>query len=117
MNVGALFAEVIVTDVDRAERWYADLLERAPDARPMAGLVEWHWRVGPTSTWPHFGLQVWAEPARAGGCAVTLFVGDLDATAARLAAAGVAHDGPQPGGGARVLRLTDPDGNQLVLVG
>lgn len=31
--------------------------------------------------------------------------------------AGIHHDGPQPGGGARILQLADPDGNRVVLTG
>jgi hypothetical protein len=42
---------------------------------------------------------------------------DLDALAARLAADGLDHGGPQSGGGARVLILSDPDGNQVVISG
>jgi hypothetical protein len=41
----------------------------------------------------------------------------MDALAARLTAAGVEHAGPEPGGGARILQLTDPDGNRVVITG
>ncbi|MEF9980965.1 MAG: hypothetical protein RR762_06145 [Glutamicibacter sp.] len=40
---------------------------------------------------------------------------DLDAQAARLLDAGIGHRGPQPGGGARIVQLQDPDGNRVVL--
>ena len=76
----------------------------------MDGLLEWHLTSGG-------GVQVWAEPARAGRSTLVLATDDLDATAARLAAAGLAGGGLEPGGGARVLRLDDPDGNRVVLVG
>jgi hypothetical protein len=42
---------------------------------------------------------------------------DLDGAAARLTDEGIRHDGPQPGGGARILQLLDPDGNRVVLTG
>jgi hypothetical protein len=42
---------------------------------------------------------------------------ELDTLADRLSAAGIDHPGPQPGGGARVLIVTDPDGNQVVVTG
>ncbi len=99
-----------VTDLDRAEEWYIRLLDREPDARPMSGLIEWH--LGDT-----FGVQLWSEPDRAGQSSVVLDETDLDAAAARLSAAGIHHDDPQPGGGARILQLTDPDGNRVVLTG
>ena len=105
-----LLAQCTVTDLDRAERWYHGLFERGPDARPMPGLLEWHLADG-------FGLQVWSESARAGHSSVVLGETELDAAAARLTAAGFVHDGPQPGGGARILQLTDPDGNRVVLFG
>ncbi|ROS75402.1 VOC family protein [Cellulomonas sp. PhB143] len=105
-----MLAHCTVTDLDRAERWYTALFERGPDARPMPGLVEWH--LGDS-----FGLQVWSEPDRAGRSTVVLDETDLDAAAARAADAGIEHDGPQPGGGARILQLSDPDGNRVVLTG
>jgi catechol 2,3-dioxygenase-like lactoylglutathione lyase family enzyme len=105
-----LLAQAVVTDLAVAEQWYAHLFDGPPQARPMQGLLEWH--LADT-----FGVQVWLDPDRAGTSAVVVEDTDLDATAARLRAAGVQHDGPQPGGGARVLVLTDPDGNQVVLTG
>ena len=42
---------------------------------------------------------------------------DLDGAAARLVSEGIDHEGPQEGGGARVLQLLDPDGNRVVLSG
>lgn len=40
---------------------------------------------------------------------------DLDALAGRLSPAGLHHGGPQPATASRVLILTDPDGNQVVI--
>ena len=105
-----VLANSTVTDLDQAEQWYTTLFERGPDSRPMTGLIEWH--LGDSS-----GLQVWSEPDRAGRSSAVLGETDLDAAGARLAAAGFDHDGPQPGGGARLLILTDPDGNRVVLTG
>lgn len=110
MTVTRVLAQATVTDLDRAERWYAALFGRGPDSRPMDGLLEWH-------LVDAGGVQVWREPARSGASTVVLGVTDLDAVAATLAAAGVAHDGPVPGGGSRVLPLADPDGNRVVLTG
>ena len=76
----------------------------------MPGLIEWH--LGDA-----FGVQVWSEPDRAGQSSVVLDETDLDAAAVRAAEAGINHDGPQRGGGARILQLTDPDGNRVVLTG
>jgi predicted enzyme related to lactoylglutathione lyase len=108
--IRSLQAQSTVTDLDRAEGWYAHLFERVPDARPMPGLLEWH--LGES-----FGVQVWSEPDRAGHSSMVLNVTDLDATADRLAAAGIAHAGPQQVTASRILMLTDPDGNRVMLTG
>jgi predicted enzyme related to lactoylglutathione lyase len=110
MTYTAVLAQSTVADSSAAEPWYTALLGRAPDARPMAGLLEW--RVAGAS-----GVQVWAEPERAGRSTILLATDDLDATAARLVAAGIASSEPEDGGGARLLRLTDPDGNRVVVLG
>jgi predicted enzyme related to lactoylglutathione lyase len=110
MTFTRILAQSTVSDIGAAERWYTALWERGPDARPMPGLLEWH--VDDTA-----GLQVWSEPERAGRSTVVIGTGDLEAVADRLAAAGVDHEGVQPGGGGRVLQVTDPDGNRIVLTG
>lgn len=105
-----LLGNCTVTDASAAETWYARLFGREPDGRPMPGLLEWHLGDG-------FGLQVWAEPERAGHSAVVIEVDDLDAVVHRLTAAGVDQQGPQPGGGRRILVVEDPDGNRVVFAG
>jgi predicted enzyme related to lactoylglutathione lyase len=110
MTYTSVLAQSTVSDLGTAERWYTTLLGRGPDSRPMEGLLEWHVVAGG-------GVQVWAEPERAGGCTVLLSTDDLDGTAARLTASGLADGGPEDGGGARLLRLTDPDGNRVVVLG
>lgn len=108
--IRGVLAHSTVTDLSAAEHWYARLFDRDPSARPMPGLIEWH--LSDT-----FGVQVWCEPDRAGRSTMVLDETDLDGTAARLTEYGINHDGPQPGGGARILRLVDPDGNRVVLTG
>jgi catechol 2,3-dioxygenase-like lactoylglutathione lyase family enzyme len=105
-----ILAQSTVSDLDAAERWYTTLWGRGPDENPMPGLLEWH--LGPTA-----GLQVWAEPDRAGRSTVVLGSDDIDALCARLDSAGLTLERPQPGGGGRILQLGDPDGNRVVIVG
>ncbi|TCP50761.1 hypothetical protein EV191_10721 [Tamaricihabitans halophyticus] len=105
-----VLANCTVSELGQAEDWYTRLFGRGPDARPMAGLIEWH--LGDT-----FGVQVWSEPARAGHSSVVLDETDLDDAAAHATDVGIKHGGPQAGGGARILQLTDPDGNRVVLTG
>lgn len=108
--IRGVLAHCTVTDLDRAENWYTRVFDREPDARPMPGLIEWHLGKG-------FGVQVFSESDRAGNSSLILDETDLDAASARLQAAGISHEGPQPGGGARILQLTDPEGNRVVLTG
>ena len=110
MTITQLLAQSTVTDLAAAEDWYTRLFGRQPDARPMPGLLEWH--LDET-----FGVQVFAEPARAGHSSMVLATSDLDAVAARLGDAGIEHDGPQDATSSRVLVLADPDGNRVVLTG
>lgn len=103
-----LLGNCTVSDLQRAESWYTKLFARKPDRRPMDGLLEWH--LG-----PGFGIQVWCEPQRSGHSTVVLEVSDLPAQAQRLLQLGIEHQGLQPGGGAQILQLVDPDGNRVVL--
>ncbi|MER5741822.1 VOC family protein [Streptomyces sp. NPDC002225] len=109
MTIHRLLAQMTVTDLDAATAWYTALLGRGPDARPMRGLIEWH--LSDT-----YGIQVWAEPDRAGHSTVVLDESDLEGRLTRLAHAGIRHDGPRTTDTSRVLTLTDPDGNRTVFV-
>ncbi|RBP66201.1 hypothetical protein DFO66_103144 [Brevibacterium sanguinis] len=108
--IDGILANCPVADLDRAEDWYTRLFERGPDQRPMTGLLEWH--LGES-----FGFQVWADRQRAGGTVVVLQETALDDLADRLTTTGIDHSGPEPGGGARILRVRDPDGNLIVCTG
>ena len=105
-----LLANIAVSDRDGAEDWYSRLFDRAPDARPMPGLIEWHLTDA-------FGVQTWVDADRAGSATIVLDSTDLDAEMSRLRDAGIEHSGPRPGGGARILQVSDPDGNSIVFTG
>lgn len=108
--IRGILAQATVSDLDRAEQWYRPLFGRDPDHRPMPGLLEW--RID-----ERFGLQLWADADRAGRGTVVLEDTALDETAAALTDAGIGHDGIAPVDVGRVLALTDPDGNKVVLAG
>ena len=110
MTIQNVLAQATVSDLIAAERWYSTLFGRRPDTRPMDGLIEWH--LSDT-----FGVQVWAEPERAGRSSMVLGESDLDRLAARLTDAGVDHPGPQQATASRILPLLDPDGNRVVFTG
>lgn len=105
-----IMANATVNDQSRARDWYTRLFGRDAEATPMPGLLEWHFAEG-------FGIQVWAEPQRAGCSTVVFGESDLDALVDRLSSASIEHGGPQPGGGQRILQVADPDGNRIVFSG
>ena len=108
MTITGVFAQATVTDLSVAADWYGRLFDRGPDARPMDGLLEWHLGHG-------CGVQVFAEPHRAGRSTVVLQVDDLDAVAGRLHDVEVTDAEPQQATDVRILPLEDPDGNRVVL--
>ncbi|QFU89382.1 VOC family protein [Amycolatopsis sp. YIM 10] len=110
MPIERMLAQATVTDLEVAVSWYTGLFGRQPDARPMDGLAEWHLAAT-------FGVQVWAEPGRAGHSTVVLDEADLDGRAAELDRAGIEHPGPEHATSSRILRLADPDGNRIVFTG
>ena len=110
MTFQTVLAQATVGDLAAAERWYAALFGRGPDATPMDGLLEWH--LGDGS-----GVQVWAEPERAGRSSIVLGESALAGLAARLTGAGIDHPGPQQATSSRILPLQDPDGNRVTVTG
>src|SRR4051812_1554912 len=110
MEIRNVLAQATVRDGNAAERWYSKLFGRGPDARPMDGLLEW--RFGDA-----MGLQVWAEPDRAGNSSVVITVDDLDAVAERLRTAGILDATPSEATSSRILPVEDPDGNRIVFAG
>jgi catechol-2,3-dioxygenase len=105
-----MLAQMTVTDLGQAVAWYTRLFGAEPDARPMEGLAEWH--LAET-----FGVQVWADPDRAGRSAMVLDESDLDQRIRQLDSVGIAHSGAQDATYSRILPLNDPDGNQIVFTG
>jgi len=108
MPINAVYATLACTDLDRSTEWYADLFDRAPDARPMEGLAEW--RLGASA-----GVQLRRDADRAGQGVVTLIVSAIATERERVEA--LAPGELEEGGGALILRLRDPDGNLVVMAG
>jgi len=105
-----VLAQATVSELERSITWYATLFGRQPDARPMPGLVEWH--LGKSH-----GVQVWAEPDRAGNSSMVLDESEFAELIARLDEAGLDHDRPEDVTASRILALVDPDGNRVVVSG
>lgn len=103
--------DVAVSDLDRAERFYAALIGRTCDLRPRPDQREW--RLHPA---PEVVLRLTANPAGAGHTAAAIGVRDVAAERTRLALGW--PDLPQvqtKPGVIALLRLADPDGNLVTL--
>jgi catechol 2,3-dioxygenase-like lactoylglutathione lyase family enzyme len=106
-EIEVLFAAVSVAEFDRALDWYTRLFGRPPEINVHENEVMWRILEG---AW----LYVVLDRDRAGKSVVTLSVGDLDTTAARIAARGVRTDAfEQVGDAGRKATFRDPDGNVI----
>ncbi|MGY1433592.1 VOC family protein [Streptomyces reniochalinae] len=110
MNVARVLMVAPVRNLDTAVVWYARLLGRPADTRPMPSLADWHLTSG---GW----LQVFEDPARAGSTLLNVEVRELDRELAGLAERGLTTGPVQTGGErTRFAALEDPDGNQVTLL-
>jgi hypothetical protein len=88
--------------------WFEKLFGRAPDARPMTGLVEWHH--GESS-----GFQLFKNPADAGHGTLTLIVDGLKDEKVRLETAKLTVGEIESADYVSLIRLRDPDDNLVVM--
>lgn len=106
-----LFAGVPVRDYEEAFAWYKRLLGSEPSFVPHATEAVWELA-------EHRFLFIVERPERAGHAMHTIFVGDLDAMVAEIAARGI-----QPAqretysNGVQKATYRDPDGNEVGLGG
>lgn len=110
MDIGYVFAGLVVASRDRAADWYARLLGRPADMLPND--AEAAWQLADSTS-----LYLLEDPARAGRGVLTLIVDDLDDVVAEVAARGLSPGPPEDVGTAgRKSVLTDPDGNAVAIV-
>lgn len=100
-------AGIAVRDLPGSVEWYARLLDRRPDARPMPEVAEWKFSKG---GW----IQVFEDPDRAGSSSVTLVEADLDDRLHDLRSKGIDVASTSDSREVRTAIVADPDGNQLV---
>jgi catechol 2,3-dioxygenase-like lactoylglutathione lyase family enzyme len=107
MGVFNVLAGVAVTNLERSVEWYADVLGRAPNLRPMEGLAEWQFAAG---GW----LQVFEDAKRAGKSSVTFAEDDFDGRVWALKAKGIKVGPITRSEQVDTALVRDPDGNQVV---
>ncbi len=109
MPIENALASIAVQDLKAAEKWYEKLIGRPADSQAMPELREWKFPRGG-------GLQVYHLPERAGASSCTLTATDFDAQILRLREMGVDATNQSSGPAARVVMITDPDGNHIAIV-
>lgn len=107
MSIQAIFANISCTSLETSIPWYEVIFGRGPDARPMPGLVEWHFEGA--------GLQLFEADDNAGRSTLTLVVEDVQSERERLDKAGFQPGAAQQADYTTIVQLRDPDANLLVL--
>jgi hypothetical protein len=106
MSIKNALASVAVKDLNAAIEWYARLLGKQPDSRPMPEVAEWKFERG---GW----LQVYQLPERAGSGSFTLAVSNIDDHVAQLTTLGLDTSQRSSGNQVKTLMIADPDGNHI----
>ena len=106
-----LFAGIPVRDYEEALPWYERLLGSEPSFLPHGTEAVWELA-------EHRYLYIVERPDRAGHALHTLFVADLDALVAEIAARGIEPAEQEIyANGVRKATYRDPDGNEVGLGG
>lgn len=108
MHLERVFAVACVSDLDRSVPWYAALIGRDPDDRPMEGLAQW--RVGDRA-----GLQLVLDAGKSGRSLLTIVTPEIAGARRQLAAAGIELEPDLQGDFGLLAQVSDPDGNRITL--
>ncbi len=107
MTILNVMPELMVADFDAGVAWYQTFFGRAPDRRPMDGLVEWQLAGGG-------GVQVFHSADSAGTSNIAIAVDDVDAQVAGLVDRGITTEVFEaPSGQFRLATIQDPAGNTI----
>jgi glyoxylase I family protein len=110
-HVDYVLAVLAVRDIETGRSWYTKFFGREPDNNPMPNLIEWQVNEG---GW----LQVTEDPSHAGNGMLNLAVSDIDEGARERREAGIdVGDIIEANKGVRLCPISDPDSNQIHLVG
>ena len=102
-----LFAGIPVSDQGRAVAWYGRLLGSEPSFLPNATEAVWELA-------EHRWVFIEVRPEHAGHAMHTVFVDDLDAMLAAVAARGIQPAEQETyANGVRKVTFRDPDGNEI----
>lgn len=108
MHISGIFAVACVSETERSVEWYTRLFGRAPDDRPMEGLVQWR-------SSESAGLQLVLDAGKAGHGLITIVTPKMDAARQRLASQSLELEPDIQGDFGIIAQISDPDGNRLTL--
>jgi len=108
MQIQGIYAALATADIDKAETFYARLFERAPDDRPMKGLIQWRDVAGAN-------IQIFQDADNAGSGRLTIVVPKMEDTRGALEQMGVTLTGESQGDYGKIAQIADPDGNRITL--
>ena len=107
MSVTNALAGIAVNDLGSSIAWYAQLLGRQPDSRPMEEVAEWEFERG---GW----IQVFEDKERAGCSSVTLVETDVARRTGVLKKAAIRIVSEMKSEEAKLVIIHDHDGNRIV---
>jgi predicted enzyme related to lactoylglutathione lyase len=107
MTISKVYAVTSAKNLDKSQEWYSQLFGRSPDLHPMAEVHEWYFGNG--------GVQLVADPKRAGSSMLTLIVDNLESSRSTLQLRGLVIGSASSSDFATIAQITDPDGNTITL--
>lgn len=108
MKLQKIYTSLLTADLAAAEDWYAKLLAREPDYRPMDTLVQW-------DLFDQGGIALSTDREIAGRGVMFLYVDDLVTERRRLLDLGIVLGDDIAGDYSTLAQVRDPDGNLLTL--
>lgn len=108
MDIQGIYAALATTDMAASEGFYTKIFGRAPDDRPMDGLIQWRDVAGAN-------IQIFRNDEDAGHGRLTIVVPDWTQAKASLGEIGVTLADERQGDFGRIGQIQDPDGNRVTL--
>lgn len=107
LKVQGLYAAMLVSSLKTAEAFYAKVLGRGPDDRPMPTLIQWR-GFGMAA-----GIQLFEGAGTPGGSRMTLVVPDMLKAKDELLGRGLTLGTISEGTYGKIAQLVDEDGNTI----
>ena len=108
MDIETIFANISCSSLKTSLPWYEKLFGAPPTRRPMDGLVEWHFT-------DSAAVQLHENKTNAGKSTLTIGVVAIEHELRRLHEQGLKPGPIEPTKDLFIMRMSDPDGNLVVM--